>query len=177
MVKIVLLLRQTCLQILLINNSSVNNHKEEKRQSQRPFIGVGVLIWKGQQLLLGNRMSTGQSSCWQFPGGHLEADESVCECAKREALEETGLTVTGLRHLGFTDRSFIDNGRSYITLLVSSEYSAGELQVVEPDKCECWQWFDYRQLPEPLFQPIMLFMAQQKNLLVLHQQSPVIASQ
>lgn len=55
---------------------------------------------------------------WAFPGGHLERDESLTECVKREIFEETGIvldldkvmfkgftnifnTVTGVRHIIF----------------------------------------------------------------------------
>lgn len=27
----------------------------------------------------------------------------------------------------------------------------GEPKLLEPDKCEGWQWFDWDSLPEPLF--------------------------
>ncbi len=137
----------------------------------RPMIGVGVLVWRGKQLLLGKRMMKDRKSCWQFPGGHLENGESVIECAYREVLEETGLKVKSLRHLGFTDETFVMGEHQYITLLVSALYESGEAETLEPDKCEVWQWFDYAQLPAPLFKPIEIFMSQQDDLYMLHRTS------
>lgn len=142
---------------------------------QRPLIGVGVLVWRGQQLLLGKRISSDVAACWQFPGGHLEVGESVLDCARREALEETGLALTGLRHLGFTEKPFRIAGRDYITLLVSAESSVAQPQVMEPDKCELWQWFDHRQLPSPLFEPIEIFLGQHDDLYALHLSSSILS--
>jgi len=135
------------------------------------MIGVGVLVWRDKQLLLGKRMMKDQKSCWQFPGGHLENGESVIECASREVREETGLKVKALRHLGFTDKAFVIGQQQYITLLVSGLYESGEAKTLEPDKCELWQWFDYQQLPAPLFKPIEIFMSQQDDLYMLHRTS------
>lgn len=137
-------------------------------KNSRPTVGVGVLVWREKQLLLGKRLVTDkiqeriqkQSMCWQFPGGHLENGESVIECASREVFEETGLKVKALRHLGFTERPFFIGQHQYITLLVSCDYESGEAKNLEPDKCELWQWFDYQQLPAPLFEPISIFLAQ-----------------
>ena len=133
------------------------------KKSSRPIIGVGVLVWRDKQLLLGKRVSDGHSVCWQFPGGHLENDETVIGCAAREVLEETGLKVKALRHLSFTDKTFLVGSYQYITLFVSCDYDSGEAQVLEPDKCEVWQWFDYRHLPMPLFRPIEILIAQQSE--------------
>ena len=134
----------------------------------RPTIGVGVLIWREKRLLLGKRLADNHDSCWQFPGGHLENNESVIECAVREVLEETSLKVKSLRHLGFTDNTFVMGQRQYITLLVSCDYKSGVAQTLEPDKCEQWQWFDYQKLPAPLFKPISLFMLQCDDLYAQH---------
>ncbi len=138
----------------------------------QPKIGVGVLVWRDKQLLLGKRMMKDQKSCWQFPGGHLEKGESVVECASREVQEETGLKVKALRHLGFTDKVFTIGQQQYITLLVSALLSgSAEAKVLEPDKCEVWQWFDYQQLPAPLFKPIEIFISQYDDLYMLHRAS------
>jgi len=126
----------------------------------RPVIGVGVLVWREKQILLGERLAKKQAGCWQFPGGHLENNESVIECARREVLEETGIHVKDLRHLGYTDSQFEVARNKYITLLVSCEYDSGEVEVLEPDKCASWQWFDYQRLPAPLFIPISRFLSQ-----------------
>lgn len=136
---------------------SVENIKSEVRA---PAIGVGVLVWKNKKLLLGKRLDQGREACWQFPGGHLEKNESVIDCAHREVLEETGLQIKHLRHLGFTNERFEMNQKQYIALFVSAEHHAGEVKVMEPDKCEVWQWFDYKRLPSSLFIPISLFLAQ-----------------
>ena len=153
----------------------------------RLLIGVGVVIWRGEQILLGKRVGEqddgSDEGVWQFPGGHLEAGESVTACAAREVKEETGLMVQGFRHLGYTEMPFTVAGKQYITLLVSCEYAGGEPRVMEPDKCSQWQWFDYRmlprQMPGPLFEPIEIFMSQldassSTDLLALHRSSLLI---
>lgn len=131
-----------------------------EHSNARPVIGVGVLVWRNKQLLLGERMDKKQVNCWQFPGGHLEDNESVITCARREVMEETGIKVKNLRHLGYTDDQFEVAQKKYITLLVSCEYDSGEVKVLEPEKCARWQWFDYRRLPSPLFIPISRYLAQ-----------------
>jgi len=138
--------------------------KKSKAVSVSPEIGVGVLVWKNKKLLLGKRINKDKSYCWQFPGGRLENNESIIECARREVWEETGLQVKQLRHLGFVDKPFEMCQQQYITLLVSAEYASAALQVLEPDKCEIWQWFDHTSLPAPLFLPITLFLEQQGEL-------------
>ena len=143
------------------------------KKSSDISVGVGVLVWRGKQLLLGKRLCQDQTFCWQFPGGHLENNESVLQCATREVREETGLKVKGLRQLGFTDKTFSVGSREYITLFISCDYDSGVALALEPDKCELWQWFDYQDLPSPLFEPIEILILQQsafhkKDLYALH---------
>jgi len=126
------------------------------------------LLWRGTKLLLGERINRNGSRCWQFPGGRLAADESVTQCARRELQEETGLVVSQLRMLGYTDKTVLVDGDSFITLLVSASYEAGEAELIEPDKCARWQWFDYSELPTPLFEPITHFLQQQSDLYAAH---------
>ena len=133
----------------------------------RPSIGVAVMLWKGDYLLLGQRVHTHGEDCWQFPGGHLETGETVTECAARELQEETGLEACALIHAGFSNEMYRTAKQHYLTLFVNAEYISGEPRVVEPDKCRCWQWFHYKQLPSPLFMPITNLLKQVSDLGVL----------
>ena len=140
-----------------VQNPDINN---------RPFIGVAVLLWKEDCLLLGQRHGSNEEPCWQFPGGHLEMGETVLECAAREVLEETGLEMTSAVHAGFTDKMFSAGDRDYVTLYVSAAHLSGQPEIMEPDKCLSWQWFPYNQLPNPLFLPITNFLQQVSDLSV-----------
>ncbi len=126
------------------------------------------MVWNGDRLLLGRRISSHSENSWQFPGGHLEFGETVEDCARREVAEEAGIRVRNIRSSGFTNDVFIDANKHYVTLFVSSEYESGEVRVMEPDKCEQWQWFRWDRLPEPLFLPIRNFLEQYPDLYELH---------
>ena len=132
--------------------------------NRRPHIGVGVMVWNDDRLLLGKRISAHSENSWQFPGGHLEFGETVEACAGREVEEEAGIKIRNIKPGGFTNDVFIDADKHYVTLFVTSEYDSGELTVMEPDKCEQWQWFQWNRLPEPLFLPIRNFLKQHPDL-------------
>lgn len=121
---------------------------------ERPCIGVGVLLWRGEKLLLGKRKLAQGDFCWQFPGGHLEYKEHVLDCAAREVKEETGLTIEHAKEAGYTGQVCLIDRRHYITLYVSAQCMHGEPELREPEKCSGWQWCNAVALPAPLFAPI-----------------------
>lgn len=57
-------------------------------------ISAAALIVQNEQLLLVNHRFDEQHDFWIPPGGKLEGEESIFDCAKREVYEETGLDVT-----------------------------------------------------------------------------------
>ncbi len=52
----------------------------------------------GLQLLLIQRRKAPFKGDWALPGGRLEADEDLDQCATRELLEETGLASVFIKH-------------------------------------------------------------------------------
>jgi len=127
-------------------------------EKMRPRIGVGVLVEKQGKVLLGKRKGSHGAFTWGAPGGHLELGEKVEECAKRELLEETGLKAVAVT-LGPWVEDVMENGKKhYITLFVKIDQFEGELQLLEPDKCEGWEWFSWDQLPHPLFPPLVSYL-------------------
>ena len=112
-------------------------------------VGVAVIIKKEGKILLGKRLVKAGYGSWGLPGGHLEYGESLVDAAKRELLEETGLTVKNLEFINITNDPREDQHYIHIIFLVHGAES--EPKVMEPDKCEKWEWFSLSELPEPIF--------------------------
>lgn len=120
---------------------------------KKPRIGVGVAVVKDGMVLLGKRKGAHGAETWSFAGGHLEFGESVEECACRELLEETGLNALSLQ-AGPWVNDIIEEDKHYVTLFMFVDEFEGELQLLEPHKCEGWHWFEWNALPSPLFPPV-----------------------
>ncbi len=116
-----------------------------------PRIGVAVIVIKSGQVLLGKRKGAHGEGTWAFPGGHLRFGETVEACARREVMEETGLSIEDLKLGPYTNDLFSKEKKHYITLYVTARYAKGQLEIREPDKCESWEWFDWDRLPTPRF--------------------------
>ena len=119
-----------------------------------PQVGVGVIIMREGFSLLGKRAGSHDAGTWALPGGHLSFGESVEECAAREVMEETGLSIDRVVPGPYTNNVFTSEGKHYVTLFVTANCSVGEPQLREPNKCSLWQWFRWSELPQPLFQPL-----------------------
>ena len=120
-----------------------------------PKIGVAAIVknnsWK---VLISRRIGSHGKSSYGFPGGHLEAWESILECAAREVLEETGIIVKSSHILTFTEDIF-SSEKHYITFFVLVEQYEWIPQVIEIEKNKAWEWYNWENLPEPLFLPII----------------------
>ena len=63
-----------------------------------------------------------------FPGGHVEANESVEESVIREMKEETGLNVHSLEFVTYYEWNMIEEGVRHLCLLVRSKDFDGILK-------------------------------------------------
>ena len=94
---------------------------------KRPYIGVAIIVIKDGKVLLGKRKNSHGSGTWHFPGGHLEFNESIEACARREVFEETGLRIKNIRLGPYTNDMFAKEQKHYITLFAVAEYDSGVL--------------------------------------------------
>jgi ADP-ribose pyrophosphatase YjhB (NUDIX family) len=62
----------------------------------RPIVGIGVVVCRDGKVLLIRRGKPPRLGQWSLPGGGQMLGETVEAAARREVLEETGLT---LRHV------------------------------------------------------------------------------
>gem|GEM_PF-1942042 len=65
---------------------------------KKPEIGIGAVIFRGNEVLMIRRGKAPRKGEWAIPGGRQELGETVAEGARREVLEETGVTcrIAGL---------------------------------------------------------------------------------
>jgi ADP-ribose pyrophosphatase YjhB (NUDIX family) len=59
----------------------------------RPIVGVGVVVWHGERVLLVERGKPPRAGHWSLPGGAQQLGETVAQAAHREVMEEVGLEV------------------------------------------------------------------------------------
>ena len=76
-----------------------------------------------------------RSNIWSFPKGHLKRGESQIACARRELLEETGLTFPSKEPIGFYKFS----AGSYFLFAIEDEPT--------PDPRDSWEIREARWVP------------------------------
>ena len=64
-----------------------------KAYPMEPRVGVGAIIIRNGKVLLVKRGAEPSKGLWAIPGGTLKLGETMRECAAREILEETGVTI------------------------------------------------------------------------------------
>jgi 8-oxo-dGTP diphosphatase len=122
-------------------------------------VGVGVMMLRDGKILLGKRHGDpakadselhGENS-WTMPGGKLEFGESFEDGARREVLEETGISLRTAKVICVNNDRVED--AHFVTIGFFSEDFEGEAKVTEPDEITEWRWFDLDSPPLPLFSP------------------------
>lgn len=136
----------------------------------RPWvIGVGVFVTHanpgGYPRVLYSQRRAGAShgvGAWAMPGGRLEAtDADVIACARRETLEETGLTLADVRVLPGHKLGRRPDGTPYLTVFVHATVDASCIPTLEgdttgwpvaremePEKHHPWRWLTEGDLVE-----------------------------
>lgn len=113
-------------------------------------VGIGVMVLKDGKVLLGKRKGSHGAGEYAWPGGHLEYMESFEECARREVIEETGMTIRNIRFLRLRNiKEYAP--KHYVDIQLVADWESGDPQVVEVDRVEGWDWYDLDNLPSPLF--------------------------
>ncbi len=105
----------------------------------RPFVGIGLVVLRPGEVLLVRRGKPPNLGSWSLPGGAQEIGERAEEAARRELLEETGLTV-GELHLAANVDSITRDGdglvRYHYTIIDFAARWAGGAAVAGDDVSE-----------------------------------------
>lgn len=140
--------------VLLMDKALDKNGKTEEQFLReydvtkyfRPSVTVDSLIYspapRGGKLLLIKRGGHPYIGHWAFPGGFVDANEPCAAAAKRELMEETGLTDIPCRQLVTVSTPGRDPRWRNITVVYCARVN-GELDAVGGDDASDAKWFDF----------------------------------
>ncbi len=139
-------------------------HAERAGGPNRPVteVAVGVLLRADASFLLTSRpVGKPYAGYWEFPGGKLEAGESVEQALRRELIEELGITIGAVTPWRV---EMVDYPHALVRLHFCKVFEwSGELQMREA------QDFAWEQLPvqvQPVLPgtvPVLQWFAAERN--------------
>jgi 8-oxo-dGTP diphosphatase len=104
----------------------------KRHYPDQPLVGVGAVVWRGDEVLLVRRGQEPAKNSWSLPGGLVELGETLAAAIHRELAEETGITVRLLGIAAVLQRIFPDAfGRiayHYVLVDFLCDYLEGELR-------------------------------------------------
>lgn len=100
-------------------------------------------IYDENRILVQEKAGTHHEGGLVFPGGHVEAGESLRDSMIREIKEETGLLIRNPQPCGYKDW-IQEDGTRYIVLLYKTNQFEGELKSSEEGKVF---WLDHKDVP------------------------------
>ena len=117
-----------------------------RRYPDRPFLGIGALVFRGQgeglEILLVERGKEPLKGFWSLPGGILEVGEKLEDGLRRELREETGLDVGPLSMFEIFERIMPDaEGRPeyhYVLIDYVCRVTGGTLQAASDVSAVAW---------------------------------------
>lgn len=123
---------------------------ESREYPSRPFVGVGVVVLRGDSVLLIRRGKPPKAGEWSLPGGSQDVGETVRETAAREVREETGVEIGAPVLLDVLDAIIPDEAgkvRFHYTLVdFVAEWVSGEPSAA--DDAEHAEWVPLARLDE-----------------------------
>ncbi len=125
-----------------------------------PKVAVALLILQDEQILLIRRRIEPMQGYWAMPAGFMDYDEDPQAAARREALEETGLTVQIDKLLDIFHTPD-DGGLANIVIVYAASIVGGTLQA--DDDAEAVDWFGKNNVPPVAFLPSQTIVQRWQN--------------
>lgn len=139
-------------------------HRAREGGTDRPLteVAVGVLLQGDGAFLLTTRPDGKvYAGYWEFPGGKLEAGETVEQALRRELQEELGITIGGV---SLWKTQLVDYPHAWVRLhFCKVQDWQGELQMREGQFC-AWQQLPVQVAPVlPGTVPVLDWLAEERS--------------
>lgn len=120
----------------------------------RPSVTADCILFANKdnkrEVMLIKRKNEPFAGKWAFPGGFLDEDETLLQCAIRELQEETEIQLTGLKFLCMADKPDRDPRGRVISAIYYIVLNEKPLAIANDDAQDV-QWFNIEQLPPLAF--------------------------
>jgi 8-oxo-dGTP diphosphatase len=137
---------------------------DQPRSADRSLVqvAVGVLVREDGAFLLTSRPEgKAYAGYWEFPGGKLEAGETVEQALRRELQEEIGITIDNCT-LWKIERIDYPHALVQLNFCKVTQWT-GELQMLESQSC-VWQQLPVAVTPVlPGTVPVLKWFAQERR--------------
>jgi len=124
--------------------------------SQKPAVGIALIICNQQKVLIGKRRKNPQPGSWQLPGGWLRWQESPLQAVHRLLTGFDSLQLSEPQFCQYSNNIFDAQNHSvslYFRLDCSNGIHSGPIQQAQ---CTDWHWAKWKELPRPCFLPLHL---------------------
>jgi ADP-ribose pyrophosphatase YjhB (NUDIX family) len=127
----------------------MSSEPNSRKNPDRPIVGVGVVVWRGDGFLLVRRGKEPNKGQWSIPGGAQQLGETVFAAATREVQEETGLDVEVCALVDVVDGIMRDDQGEllYHYTLVDVVAESPEGEPIAADDAVAVGWFKLEDLP------------------------------
>jgi len=126
----------------------------DNQENRKLTVRVAILVMNGDRILLEKRANVLGKGTWAPPIGHLDFGETFEQTALREVREETGLEIADPKFYLLTNDIFEAENEHSVTIWIEAKYVTGEPRVNAPEEESNIGWFQWNDLPEPLFLPM-----------------------
>lgn len=114
----------------------------DRSYPDRPFLAVSAGIVRNGKILIVRRARPPAHGLYTFPGGVVEAGETLTEAVTREIMEETALTIEPVALAGYREAIARDaqnrTERHFVILSFACRWIAGEPKL--NDELAEWRW-------------------------------------
>ncbi len=119
---------------------------EDRTFPSHPRVGVGVVLLRGDRVLLVKRGSEPAKGEWSVPGGLIDVGETVEQAAHRELYEECGVTADIIKVIDIFE--FIEPGENhkikyhFIVIEILARYVGGRVRAASDAADAKWLRLD-----------------------------------